>query len=174
MDGMNILSDNSYLDDLSISSFLLLLEDEGFTFQFPMTIFNPLKPSTSNNDLQIFGGHPSHPHWYCLHFDGHNVFIYDSLGSGNFEKLTEVEKHYIQVRYPKQVEEKRVVFKNVTSQPDGSTCGVYAAAYATTIALGGDPSDFVYSQNSKEMREHFYTHIILARKLVHFPSTRKN
>lgn len=169
---VNILTDKSYLDDISISSFLLLLEDKGFSIQFPITILNLLKPSTSNNDLQIIGGYHSKQLWCCLYFHGKTVIIYDSMNIGNFSDMSEVEKEYIKVRYPKQVKENRVIFKQVTQQPDGSTCGVDAAAYATTIALGGDPTALDYSQDAAVMRQHMYYQVIQTRRLVQFPCTQ--
>ncbi|CAD6241446.1 GSCOCG00009254001-RA-CDS, partial [Cotesia congregata] len=65
----NILEDKIFLDDLSISRFVLLLEEKNFTTDFPVTAVNPLKQSTSSNDLVIIGGEHNFLHWSCLYFD---------------------------------------------------------------------------------------------------------
>ena len=48
-------------------------------------------------------------------------------------------------------------------------CGVYAAAFATTIALGDNPCKEKYSKDVKCMREHLFK-IIEGKKWLPFPS----
>ncbi|CAG5093278.1 Protein of unknown function [Cotesia congregata] len=164
----NILNEDSLLDDLTISRFLLMIENRNFTIDLPITAANPLQQSTSDNDLAIIGGQADNQHWCCIHYDGHQVAIYDSLNRNNLNLLREPEKRYLQVRYPQQYKRKEIFFKVVTRQPDGSTCGVYAAAYATTIALDGNPCTINYSKDAAAMRKHLFQ-IISQNQLVQFP-----
>ncbi|KAL6416802.1 hypothetical protein ACFW04_014828 [Cataglyphis niger] len=60
------------------------------------------------------------------------------------------------------------IFEKVETQPDGTSCGIYAAAFATTVVLGGNPCKEKYSKNVKCMREHFWK-IIEDNKLLPFP-----
>lgn len=84
-----------------------------------------------------------------------------------YEFLSEEEKRYISKRYP-YMSTARIVLQPVTRQPDSYSCGVYAAAYATTIVLGDDPATQVYSRNAKVMRDHLIV-ILKSRKLTPFP-----
>lgn len=61
-----------------------------------------------------------------------------------------------------------IIFEKVKTQPDGISCGIYAAAFTTTIALGGNPCEENYSNNVKYMREHLFK-IIQGDKLLPFP-----
>ncbi|CAG5102979.1 Protein of unknown function [Cotesia congregata] len=59
-----------------------------------------------------------------------------------------------------------IIYKKVTNQGNDFTiCGVYAAAFATSIALGEDPSTVNYSLSSREMRDHLIK-IIQKKKII--------
>ena len=122
-----------------------------------------IKPSETKKDLQLIGGTDSN-HWCCLKYDGNTINIYDSL---NRSSLSENEQKFIKRRYP-FVEKQNIYFKRVTSQKDHVNCGVFACAFATTVALGGDPCKVNYSQDGTTLRCHML-HIIREKKLVNFP-----
>ena len=94
--------------------------------------------------------------------------MYDSLPYCTYDKLIAEEKNYIHLRYP-NISQSDIIFEKVQSQPDSTSCGIYAAAFATTVALGGNPSNQKYSENIKCMRQHF-VQIIENNKLMPFPS----
>jgi len=81
--------------------------------------------------------------------------VYDSLPGCTYDKLVPKEKNYINRRYP-LVNKNNIIFEKVQTQPDGICCGIYAAAFATTIALGGNPCKEKYSTDVKYMRQHFF------------------
>lgn len=94
--------------------------------------------------------------------------MYDSLPGCTYDKLVTEEKNYIHLRYP-TVSSSNIIFEKVQRQPDGMSCGLYAAAFATTIALGGNPCEEKYSKDVKCLRQHFYK-IIESNKLLPFPT----
>ena len=59
---------------------------------------------------------------------------------------------------------------NVNKQSGDNDCGLFAAAYATSIAYGQDPSSIVYNQAL--MREHLFK-CLEAKRMIPFPSIRK-
>jgi len=81
--------------------------------------------------------------------------------------LVPKEKNYIRRRYP-QINENSIIFEKVQTQPDSICCGIYAAAFATTVALGGNPCNEKYSNDVKYMRKHFLK-IVVENKLSPFP-----
>jgi len=81
--------------------------------------------------------------------------------------LVTKEKNYIHLRYP-TIRQSDIIFEKVETQPDAICCGIYAAAFATTIALGGNPCEQKYSKDVQCMREHFYK-IVESNKLMSFP-----
>jgi len=127
-----------------------------------------IETSQSDKSLQIIGGNCS-DHWRCIFFDGNKLHVYDSLPGCTYDKLSAEEKNYIHLRYPK-INQDDIIFEKVQAQPDGTSCGIYAAAFATTIALGGNPCNEKYSKDIKCMRQHFIK-IIENDKLMPFPSS---
>lgn len=125
-----------------------------------------IKASRSDNSLQIIGRNCSN-HWKCIFFDGTKLRVYDSLPGCTYDKLVAKEKNYIHLRYP-IINSSDIIFEKVQTQPDGICCGIFAAAFATTIALGGNPCEEKYSKSVKYMREHFYK-ILESNKLSLFP-----
>jgi len=59
-------------------------------------------------------------------------------------------------------------FGKVQAQPDGTYCGIYAAAFATTIALGENSCKETYSNNVKYMRH--LLKIVAENRLPPFPN----
>jgi len=86
--------------------------------------------------------------------------------------LVAKEKNYIHLRYP-IVNSSDISFEKVQSQPDGISCGIYAVAFATTIALEGNPCEKKYSKDVKCMREHFYKKSFLEKKVLPTAANKK-
>lgn len=165
----NVLPIHSKLNDESLDRFLRvvretsLFETESVLYlEFPQMIV----ASQSDKSLQIIGGNCS-DHWRCIFYDGTKLRVYDSLPDCTYDKLVDKEKNYIHRRYTK-ISESDIIFEKVQTQPDCTSCGIYAAAFATTIALGGNPCDEKYSKNMKLMRQHFVK-IIEGNRLLPFP-----
>ena len=59
---------------------------------------------------------------------------------------------------------------NVNKQSGGNDCGLFAAAYITSIAHGQDPSSIVYNQGL--MREHLLT-CLETKRMALFPTIRE-
>ncbi|CAG5090348.1 Protein of unknown function [Cotesia congregata] len=162
----NISSSDSLLNDESIEYFLQILDQNSDNYTHPVLYYSYphlIVPSKTKRDLQIIGGNQNR-HWRCIRFDGTNLFVYDSLSL----PLSTEDYDYIRKRFP-QVKPNNITFIEVTHQSDTYSCGVYAAAFATTIALGDDPCLYQYSQNSQAMRMHMIK-IIEQRKLMLFPT----
>lgn len=134
------------------------------------TIYNPISvlsiqvpdniEQTSMKDLQIFGGLESF-HWRCLYYDLSNLHIYDSLywRTLKYDDLCDDEKEYILYRYGIYNSNDIIIEKMNVIQPDFISCGVYAAAFATSIILNKNPCNVCYSLNVKSMKIHFFENI---------------
>lgn len=165
----DILTTNSMLDDTSIDKFLSVIKGTNqfdTTTSLWLTHRNFIKSSKSSRDITIIGGNTTR-HWRCLHFDGAQLFVYCSLGCDRYDKLSKEEIRFIELKYT-NVKPDNVFFPVVQRQVDGTSCGVFAAAFATTIVLGGNPSHKVYSKDVMALRKHLLT-IIESRKLSAFP-----
>lgn len=165
----NILPPDSKLNDESLDRFLhVVRETSDFETQSVQYLEFPdmIVASQSNKSLQIIGGNCT-DHWRCIFFDGTKLRVYDSLPNCSYDKLAAKEKNYIHRRYP-TISQNDIIFEKVQTQPDGISCGIYAAAFATTVALGGNPCEEKYSKKVKCMREHLYK-IIEGNKLLPFP-----
>ncbi|KYM99282.1 hypothetical protein ALC62_09978 [Cyphomyrmex costatus] len=158
----NVLPVNSKINDESLDRLLRLIrETSSFEIQSVQYIEFPhmIVASQSDKSIQIIGGNCS-DHWRCIYFDGTKLNVYDSVPNCTYNKLTAKEKNYIQRRYPK-ISQSDIIFKQVQAQPDGTSCGIYAAAFATTVALRGNPCDEKYSKDVKCMRQHFMKIVVM-------------
>ena len=171
----NVLSD-SLLTDESLDEFLRVIR-ETTLFQTQSVQYqgcpDMIEASQSEKSVQIIGGKSKWTaqgieHWRCIFFDGTKLFVYDSIPGCTYDKLVAKEKNYIHCRYPK-IKQSNIIFEKVDTQPDARSCGIYAAAFATTIALGGNPCNVQYSKDVKCMRQHFMK-IIENNKLFSFPT----
>ena len=129
-----------------------------------------LRPAKKEKHLQIIGGQLS-DHWICLYYDGKALFILDSKYKSRIELYGEKEKRYIQKRYP-HINFNDIKLVHVTQQPDGYSCGVYAAAFATEIAMGNTPLGKEFSENPMKMRKHL-AEIVRSKILVPFPEKKR-
>jgi len=167
----NILPINSKINDESLDLLLRIIRETScFETQSVLYLEFPhiITASRSDKSIQIIGGNCS-DHWRCIFFDGTKLHVYDSLPGCTYDKLVSKEKKYIHLRYP-TINQSDIMFEKVHTQPDGTSCGIYAAAFATTIALGGNPCNEKYSKDIKCMRQHFVK-IIENNKLMPFPSS---
>ena len=106
----------------------------------------------------------------CLYYDGKTLSIFDSIHKGNIKLYGEQEKRYIQKRY-KGIDFNKIVLVPVTTQTDGKSCGAYAAAFATEVAMGNNPALKNFSKSPLKMRKHF-AEIIRTGILVPFPEEK--
>ncbi|XP_077260812.1 uncharacterized protein LOC143896691 [Temnothorax americanus] len=165
----NVLPTNSEVSDESLDLFLRVIrETTCFETQSVQYINYPdlIIASDSNKSLQIIGGICT-GHWRCIYFDGLKLHVYDSKPGCTYKKLAEQEKNYIRKRFPK-INVSDIIFEKVQRQPDAISCGIYAAAFATTVALGGNPCEEKYSNDVKRIRRHFWN-IIEKYELSPFP-----
>ena len=89
------------------------------------------------------------------------------IASGcTYDKMASKERQYINARFP-QVISTNIQFEKVQTQSDGTSCGIYAAAFATDIALGKNPCKEKYSKNVELMRHHFVS-IVASNTLLPF------
>lgn len=165
----NVLPINNKLNDESLDSLLRVIRETScFETQSVLYIEYPeeVVASRSDKSLQIIGGNCT-DHWRCVVFDGTMLRVYDSLPGCTYEKLVKKEQEYIRRRYPR-ITKNEIIFEKVQTQPDYISCGIYAAAFATTVALGGNPCEEKYSKDTKHMRQYFIK-IIEGKKLLPFP-----
>ncbi|KAL7306213.1 hypothetical protein TKK_0001653 [Trichogramma kaykai] len=125
-----------------------------------------IQPSTSNKHLQIIGGF-LFEHWICIYYNGQDLYIYDSLNRVELILFAADEIQYLQKRYP-SIKQEDYMIMPVTRQPDDTSCGAYAMAFAVEIAFGGDPSTVDYSKDAVAMRRHL-SNIIRTQQIDLFP-----
>lgn len=165
---MTLLNEQSDVGEVCITTFLKLVRDttrfqtQNVTYLFYRDIAQPV----TGPSIQITNG--GHRHWHCLYFDGDYLHVYDSIHNfRSFSTFSEQEQEYIQIRF-RNINPSRIVFHNVQEQPGNINCGIFAMAFATTIALGGNPATTSYSRNMMVLREHCLS-IIRNQTLEHFP-----
>ena len=164
----NITTPGKWLDDQDLDTLLeVLRHNSSFDILSVHCIvpqnFSRVHELQNENDVQIIGGNCIN-HWCCYYYDDTKLIILESWREPEYEDLSNDEKQFIQVRYPK-LSTKKVHSKLVQMQPNGSTCGIYAAAFATSLVLGKDPRYETYSRDAKKMRKHF-AEIISSQKVL--------
>lgn len=141
----NVLS-REWLNDRPCDAVLHLIEEKTqFTNQSVLAIqYETVKECPKGTkSIQIVGGRDSR-HWRCVFYDGStNIRIYDSLRN---YPLAKDEKHYLKRRFP-GINCESYVFEKVQRQNDGSACGLFACAFATTLALGKKPCDVILAES---------------------------
>ncbi|XP_046397486.1 uncharacterized protein LOC124164279 [Ischnura elegans] len=127
-----------------------------------------IKPVRSREHLQILPGRAIQvpgdiTHWICVYHDGAMLHVYDSLNS---RSLSQPQEEYLKRLFPCR-RRPPLVFEHVQSQPNGVDCGVFAAAFATSVAFGRDPVSELYIHS--RMRPHL--HDLLCRAVIEpFPT----
>lgn len=104
-------------------------------------------------------------------FSSSFLFLYEKP-----EFLSRRAIEIIHIRYPSNPQ---IVFKHPhTKQPNGTACGVFACANATSLLLGRDPSRYpllLQHENKGDetmaLREHFAT-MLMKNELTLFPTTQ--
>lgn len=171
----NTILSSSYLDTVCINRFLNVMRRAFKNYEFlncqillQQQYLLPFKGELSGEvDIQIIGGNKS-GHWRCLYFDGSYLNILDSLYLEDISDMPYEERSYIQKRYPNLTMLNKIRYPFVTFQPDGNSCGVYAAANMVTILLGEKPWEVEHSPYAFSMRMH-YLRIIATEHVTHFP-----
>ena len=167
----NVQPLHSWLNDDSMDAFVRLLISSNSAFITQSVLYIEAISRTyepiDSPSIQLIGG-TYIKHWRCLYFDGTKIYIYDSLPAITNYQTVEIENQYIRKRFPNFTENNIVFPHMLVQQPDSSSCGVYAAAFAETLNAGGDPSQIRYSTNAPQMRQHFLK-IITRKQLSPFP-----
>ena len=171
----NLLNINDMLSDETIELFMQIVKENTSEYEIHPTMyfrFYHLLPQefvgyNGKPHLQIIGGHEDYKHWICIHFDGTNLRIYDSVMRSHPSKLHSVEKDYIRYRYPK-LQPHNILLVKVTQQLDSFSCGAYAMAFVTDIILKRNPSKVNYTKNVNVMRRHA-SRVFNLRELHAFP-----
>jgi len=160
----NVLPKNSQLSDETLDQFLRIVRETScFETQSVQYLQHPQLITASNSDksLQIIGGNCTN-HWRCIYYDGSKLHVYDSIPGCTYKALVKEEKNYIHKRFP-QLNVSDIIFEKVHRQPDSTSCGIYAIAFATTITLGEK-----YLNDVQRMRNHLMS-IINRKELLPFP-----
>jgi len=144
-----MLCNNKWLTDMHMNAVKVLIRN-----QFPHigglqnTAILQLKKSTKpfqngKGSLQII--HIGNNHWIVvstINCQPSNITIYDSINS-----LVNMETQSILASLLKtQKDQFTIQIAKVNKQSETQDCGVFAAAYCTTVAFGKDPCALVYDQ----------------------------
>ena len=163
-----VTTPNEWLDDRDLDTFLEVLRNNSTldiltVLSLVLTTF--FEEVQNETDVQIIGGNLTQ-HWRCYYYNDRQLLIFESLFADlTYDQLSNEEKLFIKVRYPK-LSPKDVKSELVVKQPDCSSCGIYAATFATSLVLGTDPRTKRYSGNANTMRHHFVK--IISSKVVSF------
>lgn len=164
----NVMPDNE-LNDEDLDCFMRILHRQynSFAVESVQYIMRPnITNAVTGPAIQIIGGNYT-GHWRVLYYDCDKLYVYDSISS--FGKLRTQEIKYVEHRFP-EINEENIIYKKMkTQQPDGKSCGLYAAAFALSIAQGEDPSQIFFTRNTNRMRQHFIN-IIQTSILLPFPT----
>ena len=150
---IHIIKSNQWLTDMSINYYQNMLH-----MQFPYyegledtTVGLHLQFSIHRNDfVQVL--HDGNNHWVCISnigCQGAEVSYYDSMYNGRLKPC--VKKQIASLIYETGPEIK-VNVKPVQQQRNGSDCGPFALAFATSLLNNDDPSQIVYDE--VKLREH--------------------
>lgn len=174
------------LEDRHIDAFIAVVQSElqysDWDMKTPCAVQSiehyDRKPEEARiDDIQIlFEGQagPDHTgHYICIHYkaDNRKVYVYDSL---HRRCLSPNSQEIIQRRFPELIEPINFV-EPKTQQRDSSSCGVLAAAYATTILLGQNPAKYPLllksgpNQKRTSLLRNHLAKIIEKKKLSSFP-----
>lgn len=168
----NVLPSGSWLSDRSLDFYMRFLRDSTKNFDTESVNFNAQAQWAAaafkgKESIKVIGGNYI-AHWRVYHCKDTSLRIYDSLHHiRTYEQLPERERKYIRIRFP-TIRSEDVTFPACQRQLDGNSCGLFSLGFATTIALGGDPSKTRYTSNPDEMRQHILR-VLQTRNLKPFP-----
>lgn len=127
--------------------------------------------SQSEDFVQVL--HVSGNHWVCasnLFAPEGCVDVYDSMPAYSY-KCASLEQQLAVILKCKEPSSFSVRHINVQRQVGGSSCGLYAVAFAVSLCLGVDPYSATYNQ--AEMRKHL-CQCIESNAMSLFPSAKKS
>ena len=142
-----------------------LLKQEFTHFNFQSTAFN--------HNLLQFEPQPT----IHIHHNGHHHFLTSSSVTGKviiYDSLTSQPTHdlYKQLAriYSPDYDVIPDIYQSVVAnkQQGSRDCGIFALAYATELAHGFDPSNFIFDQS--KMRDHLFK-CLENNRLTRFPKT---
>ena len=144
---------------------MLLLKQEFTHFNFQSTAFN-------HNLLQfepqptIHIHHSDHHHFLASSSITGKVIIYDSLNS---QPTHDLYKQLARI-YSPDCDVIPDIYQSVVAnkQQRSCDCGIFTLAYATELANGFDPSNFIFDQS--KMRDHL-SNCLKNNRLTCFPKT---
>ena len=116
--------------------------------------------------------HTGDLHWVCTaNLDDHrgrndSASLYDSLNGGKVPHRVATQ---IAAFSFCQDAELKITVEPVQQQSNGVDCGVYAIAFATSLAFGEDPCKITYDE--PKMRAHLL-HCLKSRKMIPFPKVQ--
>ena len=131
---------------------------------FSDTLAYPCEPRSDLVQVLNIG----HTHWVCVSSKDckpGTVKVYDSLRSGD---LPLSAKEVIAALVKCDKKKIFLLFPDVQQQPNSSSCGLFALAYASTLCEGKNPAKVQYDFPC--MRAHFL-HCLEQKKFICFPSS---
>lgn len=165
---------NVELTDLTIEKFRNLInKTTGFFMQDTLYFQNLSKyiaAPEDRNDIQILFStrlRERSGHWIFLHYvtEERTLYVYDSLYLCH---LNRNQTQIVGILYPKR--EKTVFVEPTLIQKDGTSCGVFALAYAISFALGKHPFEINFTGRNvaRKLRKHLID-IFMINTLMEFP-----
>jgi hypothetical protein len=124
---------------------------------------------TTEKFIQVL--HTTNQHWICVANMDENreannaVEVYDSLSSGTITPSVATQFSSFCFSPTRSI---RVEIKKVQQQENGVDCGLYAIAFATTLAFGEDPTKVMY--DPLQLRGHLIS-CFEDGKMRKFPTT---
>ena len=175
IDEQTIIKDGRYLNDNHINLFLELLSSittyrHVHTLSFlGMNRSRHVFVDKKDRHIQILNITQPYKHWILTYYNLNSIHIYDSLNQK--DTLYEELKVALALMHPYCLQENmRIYLNKVTHQLNGVDCGVFAIAFATSIAFGYEPSTIDYDHAN--MRNHLYN-MFVRRNISHFPTQKK-
>lgn len=145
---IDIRTPQTYLEDLHVDKFINLVNLSGLPCRMISTLYAQniahyrRRPEEAHlEDVQIiFEGQPGQNvgHYICIHYRPNQIiYIYDSLNRGIISSRTQA---ILNIRYPGYL--LHVFIRSKTMQPDFTSCGVFAIAYATALIFHENPATY--------------------------------
>ncbi|XP_047999641.1 uncharacterized protein LOC125236759 [Leguminivora glycinivorella] len=166
-----ILNYNNYIEDDVVRAFHeKLLRCTSFRprelelFQHPELI-EPVPKNETHLQVIYDGDVGLVGHWSCIYYINGILRVYDSLVG----VLGKSQKIYVKALFP-YLSESCIQFPSVQRQPNTIDCGLFAIAFATSLALKTNPSQFNYVPEM--MRPHLLE-MLLTDGLLAFPATSR-
>ena len=123
---------------------------------------------SEKNYIQIL--HTGHTHWICVantkpgKESNDTCYVYDSLNGGSLSKLSSNQIAEFSHEPSMAI---KINIRPVQQQTNGVECGLYAIAFATSLAFGENPEKIIYDE--KNMRKHLVK-CLTNEKMEPFPT----